>query len=140
MRRVDFLLHISHIYLTERLDRLQVKKEKGDIRSAYLQFYFFLETVNFPNLETTNHISHFIFVLHRAMKPHSTNQNARTYLGDIFSTHKHPYRPVFQYNIFLRAWELDYHNVGIESVFRYHSWRCSLTSHSSVPSGRLFWL
>ena len=44
--------------------------EKDDIRSAYIYFNFIHKTVNYHNLETANHIAHFIFVFHSAMKAH----------------------------------------------------------------------
>ena len=37
---------------------------KDDIRSVYVHFNLFHETVNSHNLETANHIAHVIFVLH----------------------------------------------------------------------------
>ena len=56
-----------------------LNKEKYDIRSAYVYFNFFLETVNSHNLETANHIVQLIFVLESDMKTLLlTNRNART--------------------------------------------------------------
>ena len=58
---------------------LDKEKDDRDVRSAYVYFKFFHETVNSHNLETANHIAHVIFVFHSAMKTHFlTNQNART--------------------------------------------------------------
>ena len=48
----------------------RLSKEKDNIRSAYVYFNFFHETVNFHNLKTANHITHVIFMLHSAMKTH----------------------------------------------------------------------
>ena len=48
---------------------LRRNKEKDDIRSAYVYFNFFHETVNSHNLESANHIAHFI-VIYSAMKTH----------------------------------------------------------------------
>ena len=47
-----------------------LKKEKDDIRSVYVYFNFFHETVNSHNLETANHIAQVIFLLHSAIKTH----------------------------------------------------------------------
>ena len=49
-----------------------LKKEKDDIRSAYVYFNFSHETVNFHVLETANHIAHVIFVLRSACRPIKT--------------------------------------------------------------------
>ena len=45
-------------------------KEKDDVRSAYVYFNFFYETINSHILEAANHITHNIFVLHSVIKIH----------------------------------------------------------------------
>ena len=57
----------------------RLNKEKDDIRSAYVYFNFFHETVTSHNLEPTNFIATSIFVFYITMKTHlEANQNART--------------------------------------------------------------
>ena len=57
-------------YFFYKIIIFRLNKEKDDIRSAYVYFNFFHETVNSHNLETANHNAHVIFVLHSAMKTH----------------------------------------------------------------------
>ena len=58
---------------------IRLDKEKDNIRSKYVYFYFFRKTFNSHNFETTNHIAHVIFVFYSATKTHLlTNQNAHT--------------------------------------------------------------
>ena len=64
VQTIRFLIS-SHKIITFRLH-----KEKDDIRSAYVCFNFFHETINSYHLETANHIAPFIFVLHSAVKTH----------------------------------------------------------------------
>ena len=56
------------LYFFYKIIIFRLNKEKDDIRSVYLYFNFFHETVNSHNLETGNYIAHTIFVLHSAMK------------------------------------------------------------------------
>ena len=67
------------IYFFYEIIIFRLNKQKDDIRSSNVYFYFFDETVNSHNLgETTNHIGYLTFLLHSVMKTHSTNQNALT--------------------------------------------------------------
>ena len=71
-RRIYFISFIKLLFFRRN-------KEKDDIRSAYVYFNVFHETVNSHILKADNYISHVIFVLHSAMKTHLyTNQTART--------------------------------------------------------------
>ena len=55
-------------YFFYKINIFRLNKEKDDIRSTYIYFNFFHETVTSHNLETANHIAHAIFVLHSAIK------------------------------------------------------------------------
>ena len=79
LKRLTYCCPYSGIECTENMFYLVYKiiifllnKEKDVIRSANVYFNFFHETVNSHNLETVNHIVHFIFVrvLQGAMKTH----------------------------------------------------------------------
>ena len=59
-----------HLAIKARRNCFIFKKEKGNIRSAFVYFNFFHETVNSHKLETANHIAQVIFVLHCTMKTH----------------------------------------------------------------------
>ena len=50
-------------YFFYKIIIFHLNKKKDDIRSAYVYFDFFHETVNSHNLETANHTAHIIFVL-----------------------------------------------------------------------------
>ena len=66
-------------YFLNKIINFRLNKEKDDIRSAYVQLYFYHETVNSYNLEKPSYIANVIAVLHSAKKTNlGTNQNART--------------------------------------------------------------
>ena len=56
------------IYFFYKFIIFRVNKKKDDIRSKYLYFDFFHETVNSHNLEGANNFVYVIFVLHSVMK------------------------------------------------------------------------
>ena len=65
-------------YFFYKIIIFQLNKKRDNIRSVCVKFYFFLETVNPYNLETANHITRVIFVLHSAIKTHLlTNQTSQ---------------------------------------------------------------
>ena len=59
----------------------RLHKEKDNIRSSYVKFYLFHETLNSHNFKTAHHIAQVIFMLYTysTMKTNLlTNQNARS--------------------------------------------------------------
>ena len=55
-------------YFFYKIIIFRLNKEKGEIRSAHVYYYFLNEPVISHNLETAKHIAYVIFVLHNAMK------------------------------------------------------------------------